>query len=177
MQLIRCTKKLQKEMGLKKSDLIDSESDSSLLGPWHANLLHIDRRKCVLFANDKTLFNFIVPDLKREHIRNLEDFFRRFLACVVGDEGMSESVQKSIAKEYQDIAYANTNNRQVLGSMNDLAFHYKHGILEEGGVHSAMVPEIIHQLNRMPMGARDYKYPVDLLKELYEDKKKRERLK
>ena len=72
MQIIRCTAKLQKEMGLKKNDLIDSIEGATTLGGWHANLLHIDRRKCVLFANDRTLSNFIVPDLKREHIRQLD---------------------------------------------------------------------------------------------------------
>jgi hypothetical protein len=69
MSIIRCTAKLQKEMGLKKSDLTGSVDETTVLGSWHANLLHIDRRKCILFANDRTLFNFIVADLKREHIR------------------------------------------------------------------------------------------------------------
>ena len=66
MQLMRCTKKLQKEMGLKQSDLCEEEPRFSYLGPWHANLIYIDRRKCVLFVNDNTLFNFIAPDLSPE---------------------------------------------------------------------------------------------------------------
>ena len=49
-------------MGLKPADLsTDSETDA-LLGSWHANLIHINRKKCVLFVNDKTLFNFILLD-------------------------------------------------------------------------------------------------------------------
>ena len=43
MQLIRCTKKLQKEIGLKAADLVGQEQAPGLLGPWHANLLTIDR--------------------------------------------------------------------------------------------------------------------------------------
>jgi hypothetical protein len=73
MQLIHGTKKLQKEIGLKQSDLCTEEPSFSYLGPWYANLLHIDRRKCVLFVNDnKTLFNFIVPDVSRAAIRELD---------------------------------------------------------------------------------------------------------
>ena len=75
MQLIRCTKKLQKEMGLKPSDLCAEEPRFSYHGPWHANLIHIDQRKCVLFVNDKTLFNFIVPDLSKAQIRDLDKLF------------------------------------------------------------------------------------------------------
>ena len=65
MPLIRCTRKLQKEMGLTPADLVDDEPRFSYLGSWHANLLYIERKKCVLVANDKTLFNFLMPDLTR----------------------------------------------------------------------------------------------------------------
>jgi len=46
MQLIHCTGKLRKEMGLKKADLCEVVPIFSYLGPWHANLMYIDRRKC-----------------------------------------------------------------------------------------------------------------------------------
>lgn len=39
MQIIKCTKKLQKEMGLSKSMLSDNETTDNILGPWHANLI------------------------------------------------------------------------------------------------------------------------------------------
>jgi hypothetical protein len=106
MQLIRCTKKLQKEMVLKQSGLCNEEQRFFCLGPWHANLIHIDRRK------------------------------------------------------------------SVLGSMNDLAFHYKYSIMEAGGVHSYAVPEIIHRLNRMPMGSLKYVFPIEALRALYQTKER-----
>ncbi len=154
-------------MGLKKSNLAESEPTFSFLGSWHANLLHIDRRKCILFVNDKTLFNFIVTDINRALIKELDKLFISHLSCVVASEGLSEKAQKAIKAEYQDLAYAGTNSKSVLGSMNDLAFHYKHHILSEGGIHRAMVPEIIRKLNHMPMGALDYKYPIYAIQSLY----------
>ena len=140
MQLIRCTKKLQKEMGLKQSDLCAEEPRFSYLGPWHANLIHIDRRKCVLFINDKTLFNFIVPDVARAQIRELDKLFMSYLSCVLADAGVAEADRARILSEYDEVGYANTNSKSVLGSMNDLAFHYKYSIQEAGGVHSPAVP-------------------------------------
>jgi len=59
-------------------------------------------------------------------------------------------------------------NKSVLGSMNDLAFHYKYSIMEAGGVHSPAVPEIIRRLNRMPMGALKYVFPIEALRALYQ---------
>jgi hypothetical protein len=125
MQLIQCTGKLQKEMGLKKADLVIDEPTFSYLGPWHANLIYINRSKCVLFVNDKTLFNFIVTDLSRAQIRQLSEMFIGTLRCVLADEGFEDSAIEKIRREYEEIRYTKTSSKSILGSMNDLAFHYK----------------------------------------------------
>jgi len=169
MQLIRCTKKLQKEMGLKNDALVQEESMPSLLGSWHANLILTDRSKCVLFVNDKTLFNFLIPDVHKEQFRQLDKLFRDFLQCILAEEGFDPTTTDKILQEYTEIGFANTNNKSVLGSMNDLAKHYQYYVEEAGGVHSCMVPQIIHRLNTMPMGAIGYRFSVDALRELYVD--------
>jgi hypothetical protein len=156
------------EMGLKQSDLCAEEPRFSFLDPWHANLIHIDRRKCVLFVNDKTLFNFIAPDVARAQIRELDTLFKGYLSCVLADEGVAEADRDRILSEYDEVGFANTNSKSVLGSMNDLAFHYKYSILEAGGVHSPAVPGIIRRLNRMPMGSLKYVFPIEALRAMYQ---------
>ncbi len=151
-------------MGLKAADLMKGEPSVSLLGSWHANLIHIDRRKCILFTNDKTLFNFLVPDVTRGHIRELDKLFRSYLECVLSDEGFDEGVKEKILSEYQEIGYASSNSKTVLGSMNDLAFHYKYLIFSDGGIHGCDLPEIIRKLNRMPMGTLGYQHSIEALK-------------
>ena len=164
MQLIRSTKKLQKEMGLKKSDISEDEPKELHLGSWHANLIYINRKKCLLFVNYKTLFNFIVPDISRAQIKELSNIFRVNLACVLAAEDVSKRAKRIIISEYTSIQYTNTKSKSISGSMNDLAFHYKYLIQSEGGVHSYAVPSIIKKLNHMPMGALGYVFPVDALK-------------
>ena len=168
MQLIRCTAKLLKEMGLPRDPAHD-EPKFSYLGQWHANLIHIDRRKCVLFINDRTLFNFIVTDSSRAEIRNLPDMFSLTLSSVVASEGFTNDVVDRVANEYDQVQIGKSANRSVLGSINELAFHYKHMILSAGGVHSWKVPEIIRKLNRMPMhaGKPNSTFPIDELRKLY----------
>ncbi len=168
MQIIHCTSKLQKEMGLKKADLCETKPRFSYLGSWHANLLYIDRRKCILFTNDKTLFNFIAADVSRAQIRNLGDLFKDLLRCVLSDEGFIGSVQEKILFEYDELGFAKSKSKSVLGSMNDLAFHYKNLIQDVGGVHSYAVPGIIRQLNRMPMGAIEYGFPIKRLRAMFD---------
>ena len=169
MQLIRCTARLIKEIGLKKSDFIDESPEFSFLGQWHANLIYISRRKCVLFANDKTLLNFIVPDVSRAEIRNLDAMFKSMLRCVLASESCSEAIIAKILAEYSTIKIGKSNNRSVLGSINDLAFNYEYSIIESGGPHSAEVPAIIARLNRMPMrSGKDCIFPLKGLGKLYE---------
>ena len=153
-------------MGLTNSALATVEPADTRLGPWHANLLFIDRRKCVLFTNDKTLFNFIAADVSRAQIRNLSEVFRSWLSCVLADEGFPQPVIEAVMAEHADIAYANTSSKSVLGSMNDISSIYKYHILSEGGVHSPAVPAIIRQLNRMPLSAIGYGCGIKKLREL-----------
>ena len=167
MQLIRCTAKLQKEMGLKKAQLCQLEEPAGLLGQWHANLIFIDRKKCVLFVNDRTLSNFIVPDVRRSEIRELASIFKQWLRPVLFAEAYSSREIELICAEYIEIAYAVSNSRKILGHIKDLAFHYEVNIQTAGGVHSPEIPAIIKRLNRMPMNAgKECTWPYKELKKL-----------
>ena len=166
MQIIRCTAKLRKEMGIKDSDLFRGDVLLSTLGPWHANLIYINRRKCILFANDATLFNFIVPDVNRSAIRDLQNLFLGFLHPVLAQEGFSQGQREVLASEYAEVVYGPTCSKSVLGSMNDLAFHYEHWIASTSGLHSAEIPAIISKMNHMPMGALKHAHPIDALRKL-----------
>lgn len=166
MQIIRCTAKLRKEMGVKDSDLFCGEVAPGMLGPWHANQIYINRRKCILFVNDTTLFNFIVPDVRRAEIRDLHKLFLNFLEPVLAQEGFSHLQRKALVSEYAEVVYGATSSKSVLGSMNDLAFNYMHWIASTNGLHSAEIPDIISKMNHLPMGALKYVYPIEALRQL-----------
>lgn len=156
-------------MGLKPRDLFTGEAPDTTLGPWHATLIHINRRKCVLFANDRTLFNFIVPDVSRAMIRRLGELFIGHLHAVLAEEAFPPAVREPIAAEYDQLSFGKSQDRSVLGSMNDLAFHYEQHIREAGSVHSAEIPGIIRRVNRIPLKAIKYRYPVEALQAIYRD--------
>ena len=167
MQLIQCTAKLLREMGLRPTDVHKGPATPGSLTQWHANLLHINRRKTLLFVNDRTLFNFVVPDVNRRHIQRISELFLSNLSCVIADEDMPEEIQAKILCEYSDLRIAKSSDRSVLGSANDIAYNYKWSILEAGGVHSPRVPAIIRQMNRMPLQAIDFKFPIVEMSNLY----------
>ncbi len=165
MQTIKCTAKLRKEMGLKTASLPEPTPQSGLLGAWHANLIYVNRKKCVLFVNDKTLYNFAVINLSRAKIRELDSVFLQNLVLNLFQEGFSEEQVKQLTQEYDHIQFAKTDNKSVLGSMNDLAWHYKYHLVEAG---EDFLSHIVHELNRMPMGAKDYIFPIEMLKKAVE---------
>jgi hypothetical protein len=75
VRIIHCTKKLLKELDvpLVESDKIPSNSEG--LGNWYANLFRIERRKCVIFTNEKTLYTFLIPKVLKINLRNIEEEF------------------------------------------------------------------------------------------------------
>ncbi|ROT94536.1 hypothetical protein EB809_19305 [Marinobacter sp. R17] len=155
MQLIKCTGKLRKEMGVADGDLHLDEIAGDGLGPWHANLLYISGRKCVLCANDKTLIHFIVPDVRRAEVRQFQAMFLQGLETLLLLLGVADAQRASILPEYADVHIGKSNSRSVLGSMNDLAFQYEFLIRRAGGLYAADVPGIIYELNQMPMRCKN----------------------
>lgn len=164
MAMIRCTAKLLREMGVKPPKVAAGVPGGGVLGQWHANLLILDRRKSLLFVNDRTLFNFIVPDVPRSQIRDLPPLFRLWFSCVMAEEGIDEAARTRILAEYNHIDFGPSSDRSVLGSANEIAFHYRYAIADSGGVHSVRVPAIIKQLNRLPLNALKFTFPIEAFK-------------
>ena len=161
MQLIRCTQKLLKELGVTPLAL---ESPRGLLGPWHANLLRVERRKCVLFTNDATLYSLFAPGLRKPQFERLPDVFGQVLFRALRLEDFSQQQIEAVLEEIEELQFAKTNNRSVLGSMNDLAYQLDWIIASLGGLSNCSVDAVHHKLNRIPMSAiKPHVYSVDAL--------------
>jgi len=90
---------------------------------WHANLLRIDRRKCVLFTHEATLYSVFVPGLRQA------DFAAVGSRCSVNAcskrllwEGFPQALIERMLDACQSVRFTRSSNRSVLGSMNDLRF-------------------------------------------------------
>jgi hypothetical protein len=166
MRTIHCTRKLLKELdvSLVEPDKIPQPTEG--LGNWYANLLRIDRRKCLLFTNEKTLYTFLIPKVLKANLKNIEQEFLINLSYNLQSEGFGLEVINRAMQEYQEIAFAKTSNRQVLGSMNELTFQYEILIEEREGLENVRILELNKHINRTIMGALKYKYPIEVLKKL-----------
>jgi hypothetical protein len=164
MQVIHCTKKLLNELGALGSKM-PSKHTPGFFGPWHANLIRIERRKCVLFTNDRTLYSFLVPGVKKKD--DFHDLFLLNLNSNLAVEGLRQGEILKALDEYSEIAIAPTSNRSVLGSMNDLGYQVEYLVSQAGGLERGDMLTINMMLNRIPMGALKYRYAIEKVYELF----------
>ena len=111
MKLIRCTQKLLKELSKFPTDIGVAERNPEGLGDWYANLLRLDRRKCLLFTNEKTLYSFLIPGVLKKDVLNIANMFFNHLAYNMQYEGFAADVIKRALEEYNEIAFAKTSSK------------------------------------------------------------------
>jgi hypothetical protein len=168
--ILHCTQKLLKE--LKNAPLRNPDEPNTGLGNWYANLFTIDRRKCVLFTNEKTLYSFLIPKVKKENLKNIVDDFLFNLNLNLQAERLPIEIIGRVMQEYTDIGFAKTASKQVLGSMNEFTFQYKYIIMNHyGGIENIRILGVNKEINRTIMGAINYLRPIECLQELLLRKK------
>jgi len=163
--LLRCTKKLLKELGLANSHLVDDIADESTLGEWYANLFFVQHQKCIIFTNARTLFTFISFHVSRAEIRsNLDKLFRRELGRILLEEDFDGALIQRLVNECSRLQFARTKDRSILGIMVDHVKNIKWTVMRYGGLVEASYSRIIKQLNRPPFLTQEFTYSIEELR-------------
>lgn len=124
MFTLRCTQKLLKRMGRPSPALVPTEP-TTRLGDWCANLVFTPAGQLVLAVSERTLLPILVParEARTLHLR---------IPVAVGEMllslGISPALVDAELEAMREVIVANTENRRVLGSMNDFAFMLRHYI-------------------------------------------------
>jgi len=166
MRIVHCTKKLFKELDVSLVEPDNIPSNPEGLGNWYANLLRIDRRKCIIFTNEKTLYTFLIPKVLKANLKNIEQEFLINLSYNLQNEGFGLEVINRVMQEYREIGFAKTVSKSVLGSMNEFMFQYEVLIQMEGGIDNIRILQVNQKINKTIMGALKYKYPIEALRNL-----------
>jgi hypothetical protein len=166
MLQLRCTAKAQKELGIKKSELADAKRGDTLLGNWYVNLFTVDKRKTLIFVNEKTLLSFILFGVKESNVKNIPEIFLRGLEQLLTIEGFDIGQVNKVFSGYENYEFTKTISKSVLGSMNDLVYLYKSSVQYEGGYKNIDIGELILKTNRTPQKNLGWSYSIDLVREL-----------
>jgi len=121
MITLRCTKKLRDFLGVELTDPL--QPTSSTLGDWYANLVQTFSGDLILIVNEKTLLAVAIP--VQDAVR-LEDWFRMRVCNLLSMIDIDPGVAGEELRHYEEVQYAKTASRRVLGSMNDFVYAIQH---------------------------------------------------
>jgi len=154
--ILRCTSKLLAVMGSAVAHPAPAPDPED----WYANLLWLDRRKCLLLTHSATLFTIFEADTTASSLRST----RQLVTGLIGRELRREELPAGTFGdlEQQEILLAKTADRSVLGCMNDMAFRCEHAIGEAGGLARTDLAELNQALRRNINSARGYRSPIEL---------------
>ena len=167
---IRCTRKVLKELGLKEEDLCDIKEPSGLLGNWYSNLFTLDRRKTLIFMNERTLLSFIILGIRKNNMKDLPIVFHNGVKQVLSMEEFGSNIIQNVTQECLAIEITRTTNRDLLGNLNDLVNLYKSLVSADGGLKSCDLNSITKKINRTPQKNLEWSNSVEIVREILDSK-------
>ncbi len=158
MLVLRCTKKLLGRMDVTPVPEREVPVARTRLGEWLANITTVDRRPLVLAVSSRTLLPVLLP---LAPAKTLASRFPGALAEMLEAliiNGARIDVEVAALSEH---TIAATNNRRVLGTMNDFIFmmpHYAPG--------TPLIEEAL-QLAKAPCSPIGMESPDQLTRQLF----------
>lgn len=162
MPLIRCTSKLLSE--LDDAPVDTSRSGTSAIGDWYAQIFTANRRKCVIFLHEPTLFVCLAIGVVKSDYRKIGQFFRNALAQTLQSEQFSEEEAALVLGLHADLGVGKGHDRSVLGSLNNRVSDAK--LMIQRSLETCDVASITHVLNTTPMKPIGYSDGLHQMKTL-----------
>lgn len=155
--VLRCTRKLL--------DLLRPAEPLADVPPtgndWYANLLWIDRRKCLLLTHAGTLFAVFRPDVRKPDLQPLGDYVASAVQAELLAEGLPLDTFGRL--DPAELHLARTASRSVLGFMNEMAFQIRWQAEGVGGLEYRDPRAINRQMRRTLYSKDGYTEPLDLV--------------
>ncbi len=141
--ILRCRTRLLDLLRADESTLVDADPSDE---DWYANLLWIDRRKCLLLTHAGTLFPVFIADVRARELKTIGSFVVGHIDAALADEGFARDALGVI--DPASVRLARTASRQVLGFMNDTATMCRNHSAASGGLPVADLRGLNRQLRR-----------------------------
>jgi hypothetical protein len=168
MSTIYCSTKLSTLLGLPKKpkDHIIPAADPH---SWNAMLFYLNKRKCLLFTHKTTLYTVVVLDILKKDLANFPKFFRVHLTDqLLADQILNTRSISILGSYYESITLHSTDNdRKVIGSINEFIAQIRVYDYMRKDTFLLNPTNFGHELNRTPMGAIGYAFPLEKMKEFF----------
>lgn len=154
--LLRCTARLLKLLGDRAGPLAEVAPGKD---DWYANVLIIERRKCLLIVHADTLFAVFEPDVRVAQFDNLGIYAATLVVDALTSEGMSGAALGPT--DPASVRVAKTTSRSMLGHLNQMALEIEHAVASGGGLQRVDIAEVNRSMRRGLHG-RDGRYVVPI---------------
>jgi len=166
MRAIHCSQNLLKEIPDPVTDLNDVSVSNSGLGNWYSDIFKFNRKKYLIFTNERTLFSFFVYSVNRHDVETISSLFseklKRYLQEFVHDENRINR----IISEYNEICFCKSDDSTVAESMDFFIkiFESRLEFIDEVTDREILIANI--QVNTTPMAVLNYASPLRKLRDL-----------
>lgn len=151
MIYLKCTGEAQRAIGLAKNQLAEAQPVAAPLGSWYVHRFVADRTQFYLFMSEATLLSFVLYQGKKPvTAQTLPQMFLAGLSQLLTMRGLDESRVHRAVDACGSGFFAKTDNRKVLGCMNDLVRCFTTMVEVQGGLAECDLTAIIMKLNDMP---------------------------
>ena len=161
MVVLRCTRKLL--VRLKRSKVSAGVASTTRLGDWYGNILQIGRRQHLLFISERSRLPVVIPIREAKH---LETLFPEAVCDVLAAVGVGPVDVAGERAKMSEIAFGRTNNRSLLGTLNDFAFMAQHG--NANRAEPECPEELIPFLAQTPILPLNGASPIELTRAAFE---------
>ena len=161
---IYTTRKLEK---VTKEFIFENDTiENEYLGDWTSTLFYVSQKKCWLLINKLTKYLLILPNMKKNDLKNLTSIFREtFYAQLVFDGIITDF--ELIEKIIGEIKLCETNNdRSTNGSLNNCLFQIEDWKFEFDGFENMNFRDLNGRLNSSPNKMLNWKYPKEKMNEM-----------
>ena len=138
------------------------------LNGWHAHLITLQRRQCVLFVHNYSRFALIIPCLKKLDFASLDWHFEDLLMNTLMRTGMPKDTITRAAHSIEPLQFDHPMDRSVMGTLNQLAADVEHQLWYEDMDVGELLPYSTSAwLSERPCkvkGQKDCIWPIDSMK-------------
>lgn len=154
---LQLTKKLNDK--LKKELLEITIDEANELQDFHCNLIKFGRNNCILLTHNTTLFSFVLYGLKAKDFKDFEFILKEYIFKILLALNFSQEQIEKVLSFIEHINYAKTNNKSVLGSMNEMVYH-----IDEYLYRGYDIISIHERINQIPYKTIEYASAIEKFK-------------
>ena len=159
--VIRCTAALGRALPFD----IDAEVPDGIprLNQWHARLVETGSGNFLLVTNSETLYSVVLLDVDVDTLFGFDDIVFEAIAEQLLNDGLLEADSISDAITPRTVLLARSDDRRVLGSMNDLS-QMVESALGRSPVARIRERQLAGEINEAPMSMLDMDCALDRMR-------------